>query len=135
MKSKKFRYEFQLPFRYADSAGISFFGNIFDLTHDVLEKFIIAQGFTWSEWFDNPQIAAPIRYAESDYRQPMRPGNVYTCETEILDTSTSSVTLQFSFLINDALCASVKLVLVFVDKQNGTKCAIPDAFRERLAVH
>ena len=135
MSSKsKFSYQFQLPFRYSDLAGVMFFGNIFDLAHDVFEKFLQSKDITWKEWFGNSHAAAPIRYAESDYRKPLIPGQDYTCEVEVLEMTTSSLSVQFSFLEDTTLCACVKLVVVFTNFETKSKIPIPESLRARLQI-
>ena len=127
-----YRETIQISFRLADPAGILFFGNFFDLAHDILERFLQHRGITWAEWFNHPTLAFPIRHAESDFRSPLQAGESYGVEAIVSEVSQSSVTFQVSFLREEKLLARVSIVSVCVNKDTLVKAVIPDTLRQRL---
>ena len=123
---------FLLKFRYADLAGIMFFGNLLPLCQDLLEDFVLAQGISWSDWFQNPDLAAPIRFAECDFRRPLEPGHEIAALVRITENSISSISFQIDFEQQNSLCAIAKLVVVCVNPKTRQKCPTPQFVRERF---
>jgi acyl-CoA thioesterase FadM len=130
---KTYRENLLMPFRYADSAGIMFFGNAFLLAHDVYERFVVSLGFDWDDWFNSSEAVAPIRFAECDFRKPLLPGQTYQASLEVLKLSDSSATVQICFQDGEHLCAAVKLVIAFANPKTRTKIGMPPKIREALS--
>jgi acyl-CoA thioesterase FadM len=123
-------------FHHADSAGIMFYGNLYFLAHHVFEDFVIAAGFAWKEWFDNPEWQVPVRRVETDYVKPKRAGRELDAELWLERLGETSITLRVRFRddVGD-LCSELMLVGVFTDRKTGTKIPIPRHARERLEKH
>lgn len=127
-----FRTKIKIKFREADPAGIMFFGNIFDISHDVFEEFILAAGFTWKEYFESPDFAVPLRHVEADYKSPLFPGHSYDVGLEIVNLGHSSATFKYSYYDDHTLCCEVTMVHTFINPQTTKKISIPDDVRRRL---
>lgn len=127
-----FRERIQISFRLADPAGILFFGNFFDLAHDILERFLQHRGITWAEWFNHPTLAFPIRHAESDFHAPLKAGESYDVEASVVETSSSSVTFQVSFLSDGIPRAQTRIVSVCIRRNSGEKERLPSELVARL---
>ncbi len=130
-----FRTKHRLHFRQADPAGIMFFAEAFQLAHDTYEEFLEYLGFSYQEWFTNPEWAVPIRTTEADYRRPMVPPHLYEIEVAVEDIGETSMALRYSFLREGELHAEVRLVHVFINKERHQKMAIPSRVRHALETY
>ena len=116
-------------FSQLDPAGILFFGEVFPICAGVYEDFIQSLGFGWDEWFNHPETASPVKHAEAEYFSPLRGGQVYKIDVEILSLRTSGFEVEFTVKRADTLHCRVRIVHVFISKASGTKIPIPDAVR------
>jgi acyl-CoA thioesterase FadM len=129
----RFKKTERVHFDQADPAGILFFAKAFEMAHHLIEDFIDHIGLRWSDWFENPQSAAPIRRAEADYRGPLRAGHKYDLELSVTRLSETSVDFQVEFKSAGEVLATVKTVHTFVDREKKQKTFIPTAVRDKLA--
>jgi len=60
-----------IPVRFqdVDSAGVLFFGRIFDYCHHAYEDLIHSSGVDRAHYFAGADYLVPIAHAEADYRQ------------------------------------------------------------------
>ncbi len=116
-------------FSQLDPAGILFFGEVFPICAGVYEDFVQSLGFGWNEWFDHPEAASPVRHAEAEYFRPLRGGQVYTVNVEIVSLRTSAFEVEFVLKQGETLHCRVRIVHVFISKATGAKIPIPDAVR------
>lgn len=123
-------------FHHADSAGVMFYGNLYFLAHQVIEDFVLAAGFEWKEWFDNPEWTVPVRRVETDYVKPKRAGRELDAELWVERLGETSVTFRVRFRddVGD-LCSELVLVGVFTARATDTKIPIPQDARARLEKH
>ncbi len=116
-------------FSQLDPAGILFFGEVFPMCAGVYEDFIGSLGFGWDEWFNHPEMASPVKHAEAEYFRPLRGGQVYEVNVEIVSLRTSAFEVAFALTQGETLNCRVRIVHVFISKATGAKTAIPDAVR------
>lgn len=115
-----------IPFNLADPAGIVFFGHAFTLMHQAFEHFVINQlKCPWDHWFHNDFWIVPIRHAEAHYSHPLIAGRKCSIEISVVARSKSSFTLETT-LRQDEICALIKTIHVFCDKNTKQKINIPD---------
>lgn len=119
----------------ADGENIVFFGNYFRLAHRAFEQYVPLLGIPWTEWFANPDWGVPLRHAQADYFQPLRPGQEFTVKIQAGDISESSVQFHYDFMdSNRKLVARLKTSHVFVSrKQRFEKIPIPESVRAILS--
>lgn len=125
-----------IAFDEADGEGIVFFGNYFRLAHRALEQFLPQTGIAWRDWFQNPEVAIPLRHVEADYAAPLRPGEVLQIVVEVSQLRENSVEFtyrMFSEKNTEREIAIARTVHVFVDRKTFTKIAIPPVIRDCLA--
>lgn len=155
--SPPFQASFRARFRHADPAGILFFANVFEIAHDIYEDFVAHLGWTWEQWFQNPDWAVPIRHASCDFKRPMTASHSYHVSVFAERIGESSFTLKYIFTeplhrnddnnrvhpdnpdntYNDGdgganVCCEVSIVHAFYDKKRRSKTAIPSEIRDRL---
>lgn len=127
-----FRTKKTLTFKEADPAGIMFFGNIFGISHDAFEEFIVAAGYTWSEWFKTQDYIIPIRHTEANYLAPFFPGQTYDLAVTVSKIGQTSFTMKYEFSKNSVSHAVVTMVHTVVDTKTKQKLALPQIMRTRL---
>ncbi len=124
---------FTVAFDEADGEGIVFFGNFFRLAHRAFEQGVPLLGFTWKEWFANPELAIPLRHTEADYRNPLRPGDSYYVNIRVQELGSTSLGFAFEFKSADEKTyAVVKTTHVFLSRKEFKKISIPERFRNQL---
>ncbi len=125
-----------MHFRQADPAGILFFAEIFKLAHDTYEAFLGHLGFTYQEWFANPEWAVPIRKSEANYQRPMLPPHSYDAEVSVSEIGETSFSIRYVFLgAGGETYATVDLVHTFINKERRQKMAIPSRVRHALETY
>jgi YbgC/YbaW family acyl-CoA thioester hydrolase len=125
---------FTVAFDEADGEGIVFFGNYFRLAHRALETYLPTIGIPWTEWFNSPEWAAPLRHVEADYLQPLRPGDTFAAEIKVSEMGESSVNFIYEFNTPSGQpIARLKTTHVFINRETGKKRPIPESLRLQLA--
>lgn len=127
------KLRFTVAFDEADGEGIVFFGNYYRLAHRAFEAWLPRQGFTWDEWFRNPEFGVPLVHTEADYLKPLRPGDAYDVEIQVAKVGESSV--EFTYLLSapeGTALARLKTVHVFASRPEMRKRSIPPAIKDRL---
>ncbi len=128
-----FRTRLKVRFNHADSAGIMFYGNLFILVHQALERFVEEAGFDWHDWFAHPSWWVPFRKVDAEYFRPMLPGREVEVTSTInrLGETSVALTMHFASLEGDRL-STVKFINVFIDNKTMEKIPIPERIRSQL---
>ncbi len=121
-----------VKYHQADPAGIMFFAQVFTIAHDAYEGFIQACGFSWKEWFLDNKYLVPIRHTESDYLRPFRAGETYQIDVSVIEFSSSSFKIQYSFLQGLHKHAVVKMVHTCIDPKTFQKVQLPENVKTKL---
>ncbi len=127
-----FRTQKTLTFKEADPAGIMFFGNIFGIAHDAFEEFIVAAGYTYTEWFGPKEYIIPIRHTDANYFSPFFPGKTYQIDITVGKIGESSFQMKYLFSHNGKKNAVVTMVHTVANKTTMQKMALPELIRTRL---
>ena len=135
MNPALFSFLTAVRFHQADPAGILFFGHVGALAHDAYEAFVEHLGFSWREWFENPEWAVPIRKTSCEYLKPMRAGEELTIVVGIEKIGESSITLNYDFRCKGETHAEMQIVHVFLDKKARAKMPIPSVVRRKLEAY
>lgn len=80
------------------------------------------------------EVLVPLRHVEAEYLEPLRLGEHFSVEVEVLRVGETSV--QFRFLLKgpeQQTKAIVKTTHVFLSAQSRMKCPIPPPIREILS--
>jgi acyl-CoA thioesterase FadM len=107
-------------FEDADPAGVVFYPRAIALAHGVVEDMIRQSALGWAGWFASAAQAAPLRRAEAEFSQPMRPGESFTARAVVEKLGETSVTFGVGFYASDgARAAQVTTVHVLISKATG----------------
>ena len=109
------------------------FGNIFGWAHDTFEKWIVAAGYQWKDWFKNPQYVIPIRHTEADYLKSFYPGETYQVEAQVKAFGATSFTLKYVFSSPAGVHAVVEMVHVVLHGKSFQAIPIPDSIRQKFS--
>lgn len=121
-----------LTFREADPAGIMFFGNIFAFAHDAFEEFIVAAGYSYTEWFRQQDHIIPIRHTDANYLAPFFPGQTYQVAVSVAKIGETSFQMKYIFSQNNKNHAIVTMTHAVADKKTMKKTPLPATIRDRL---
>ena len=127
-----FKTKKTLTFREADTARIMFFGNIFGFAHDAFEQFILEAGYTWKEYFQDPNFAIPLRQTEANYFAPFFPGETYDIAITVASFGETSFKMKYIFSQNEKTHAVVTMVHSVLDMKTKQKAAIPATMKTRF---
>ena len=119
-----------IRFADADPAGVIFYPRAVALAHAAVEDLIRHSSLGWEAWFASPSHAAPLRHAEAEFFQPMRPGETFTSVAMVEKLGNTSVSFLVEF--NDAqgrTAARIRTVHVLIDKTNGGCLPLTAAIR------
>lgn len=130
MTPKNIEIEMFVHFDDGDPAGITFFANFFRIAERALELHLIQNGIPWSDWFDHPEWAIPLKAVQSVFHHPLKPGQKCFVLQKIIQLGHSSLTWEHE-IYNEArdLCATLQTTHVFINKVNLTKREIPPPIR------
>ena len=117
-----------------DPAGLVYFPNIFHYCHVAMERFFEAVcSVSYSTLIQDRRLGFPTASIQSDFRQPLRYGDIVDIEVEVTRLGNKSLTFSYRIL-NSAgeLCSTVEQVVVAMDLATHQSVAIPDAVRKCL---
>ncbi len=119
-----------IKFSDCDPAGIMFYGRIFYILHEVYESFLL-ENKSWDIVFENKELAYPLRFAEADYRKPMKHGETFTVTISIGSIANSSFTIDYDVTNIEGTQVHIKAKTVHtcIDAVRFTKHDLPEAFR------
>lgn len=131
-----FAAEFPIRFQDADSAGVLFFGRIYDYCHQAYEEFWAGEGVDKAHFFSGADYLVPIVHSEADYRAPIRHGDRIRVEIVVARVGRASFTLRYGVTgpAGD-LRAEARTVHAFVDRATMAPMPIPDPLRLILLRH
>lgn len=130
--NKVFRTKKTITFREADPAKIMFFGNIYGFAHDAFEQFIIEAGFTWKEYFQDPNYAIPLRHSDANYLAPFFPGETYDIAVTVASFGETSFKMKYVFSQGAKTHAVVTMVHAMLDLKTKQKTAVPELYKQRF---
>jgi len=114
----------RINFYDCDPAGILFYANIFRMCHSAYEKLVTTFSLKKNYW-QNDDFAVPIIKTTADYLKPFKSGDEISIEVTVSELRESSFELTYKCSNqSNAVCAVVKTVHVFVDKQTWKKTTL-----------
>ena len=125
-------HETTLSLRHTDATGALFFANVYYLTHEALEHYLVSVGMDIGHILTTLPYHLPVVHSEADYLQPMRPGQPLRIAVRLDEVGTTSFTLGYHVTTPEGVpLATARVAHVVVGRSDGEKQAIPD---ELLAV-
>jgi YbgC/YbaW family acyl-CoA thioester hydrolase len=125
----------KINFFDCDPAGILFYGNIFSICHSAYEE-LVSSFILDSDYWQNNDYVVPIINSTAEYLKPLKNGDIVTTEVVVAELRKSSFELNYTCVNQSGdLCASVKTVHVFVDKNNWKKKELLPGIKKVLETH
>ncbi len=116
--------KFEVPFFWADPAGVLFFGYLFSAAHQAWETFAHSTPGGWKSWFGAETIVYPIRHVEADYFAPMPAGQAFEVFIHLESITESTFILSTEFRQGEKMHAKVKSVHTALDPRIQKKAKI-----------
>jgi len=125
----------RINFYNCDPAGIMFYGNIFFFCHSAYENLISSFNLAIDYW-NNDDFVVPIIHSSADYLKPLVNGDEIDIEINVTQLKDSSFELSYACMNQKGeLCAEVKTVHVFINKQTWKKTKMDDEIEKGLRSH
>lgn len=129
MDTKSYRFIKIISFNECDPAGIVFFANYFVFCHSAYEEMLRERGL-WSNIFDNPSLAFPLRATTAEFKYPCKCSEKITIDVFTQRVSDSSFTV--CYLVkneSERIIAELTTSHVCVDKNSGVKSQLPEELK------
>ncbi|MCP5047565.1 MAG: acyl-CoA thioesterase [bacterium] len=127
-----FEYKTTIKLHETDAAGLLFFANQFRLVHDAYEAFMESRDMGLGKLLTSKPFLLPIVHAETDYKAPLRVGDVIMITIRVKRKGTSSFTLAHELHKNDTLAGSGETVHACLDTKTGKPIPLPNPLSDIL---
>lgn len=130
-------YERPVRFEEVDAAGIVFFGRFASYCHDAMERFFDALPGGYAAMIMGRRVGFPAVHVTSDFKAPIRYGDIARITGTVTKLGTTSCHLAFSITrASDGVdVASMSHVHVCTDLTTMTKLTLPADIRAALETH
>ena len=125
----------KVNFFNCDPAGIMFYGNIFYFCHSAYENLISSFNLDFDYW-NNEDFFVPIIHSSAVYLKPLKYEDDVVIEINVTQLKESSFELSYNCKNQKGeLCANVKTVHVFINKETWKKKKMDDTIKKGLISH
>ena len=112
-----------------------FYGNIFYFCHSAYENLISSFNLDFDYW-NNEDFFVPIIHSSADYLKPLKYEDDVVIEINVTQLKESSFELSYNCKNQKReLCANVKTVHVFINKETWKKKKMDDTIKKGLITH
>ncbi len=129
-------FVFRRPVRFAevDAAGIVFFPRYHEYCHDALEAFFGELPGGYAARFRERDLGVPTVHLETDFKSPLRYGDVARFEMAIERVGRTSLTFHHTIRreSDGIVAATVRHVVVMTEISTLTPIPVPDDIRVLL---
>ena len=129
-------FVFLRPVRFAevDAAGLVFFPRYHEYCHDALEAFFGELPGGYAALFRQRDLGVPTVHLETDFKSPLRYGDVARFEMAIERVGRTSLTFYHTIRreADGVVAATVRQVVVMTTISTLTPILVPDDVRELL---
>lgn len=115
-----------------DAAGVLYFAQALELTHEAIEAFLESRGAGMAKLLSTgPSL--PIVHTEANFKSPLRTGDTYTVFVDSVEISRRSITFHSRILgPANRLVADVTLIHACLDTASGKGIAVPNWLKTAL---
>ncbi|ASJ75570.1 tol-pal system-associated acyl-CoA thioesterase [Granulosicoccus antarcticus] len=128
--------QFSIPIRVyiedTDAGGIVFYANYLRFMERARTEWLRAGGIELDQLQAEQRRVFVVRSVNIDYLSPARFNDQLTVTSKLLTLKSASAILEQSVLRGDTLLTKSTVVLVYVDIDEMTPCAIPTEIREAI---
>ena len=97
------------------------------------EEMLEEIGFSISEILEHEDFLLPIIHSEADYKRPIKAGDELAINAAVDHIGNTSFSVVYQILnVENNVAATVKTVVVVIDKKTGKKRKIPERLKEGL---
>ncbi len=130
-----YKSTWKVSFGEVDYAGILYYPNFFDYFQRTEEAFMEHIGMPYPYLIGELKIGFPIVHVESDFKNPVRYGDVFDVNIDVTKLGNSSVTFGFRVFKGQQLCATATIAHVTIDMKQFKPVAIPPQLRALFERH
>lgn len=122
-----------INFGDTDPAALVYFPNIFHYCHIAMERFFEERcGIPYSTLVRERRLGFPTVQIQAEFKSALRYGDVIDVELSVTKVSNKSLSLSYTMISDDVVCAEVSQVVVAMDLDSHRSVEIPDSLREVL---
>jgi 4-hydroxybenzoyl-CoA thioesterase len=120
-------------FGEVDGAGIVYYPNFFDYYHHAFEEFFgTCAGIPYDRLLREERVGFPAVHIESDFKVPLRHGDVIDVEMDIQRIGESSFTSGYRLRRGGELCATASIVTATINLDTMKSRPLPEKYRAVL---
>lgn len=142
-------YERAVRFEEVDAAGIVFFGRFIGYAHEAMEAFFdLGVEGGYSGLIVGKKFGFPAVHASIDWKAPLRYGDRFRIDLDVMKVGTTSATLRYTFqrldktdesaeggVVREIHAATIEHVVVYSDLTTMTKRPLDPPIRAWLEMH
>lgn len=131
----------RIPIRFGDEdhAGIVYFPRFFHFFHCAFEDFFNEQGHSYQKVLDEDGAGWPAVHIETDFKRPLRFGDVLEVEVTVERLGDKSATFRYRGLKAGAEAegevATARITVACIDMKTFRAQPIPEIYRELFERH
>lgn len=132
-----FRTSIRIRFGDEDHAGIVYFPRFFDFFHVAFEDFFDHQGMPYKDVLDVQHVGFPMAHIESDFRRPLRFGDIFEVDVWVHRIGRTSVTFHYRGRKRgeDQDAALAQMTAVCIDMRTFQPIPVPENILALLERH
>ncbi|MBK7586367.1 MAG: acyl-CoA thioesterase [Myxococcales bacterium] len=132
-----FAYERQVRFHEVDPAGLLFFPHFLTYAHEAMERLFEPLDGGYARLVTERRVGLPAVAVHSDFRAPLRYGDIAVVETTVARLGNRSMTLRYEFVraSDRVVSAEVHHTVVTTDLSALKSCPMPDDVRKVAEAH
>jgi 4-hydroxybenzoyl-CoA thioesterase len=133
-----YRTKLKVRFGDIDQAGIVYYPRFLHYFHIALEEFFSNElGIDYPTVVLRHHIGLPTVHLETDFRKPLRYGDVFEVEVRVLSVGETSIKFGYTaFFENlDVVALEGQNITVCIEMQTFEKKKVPDWLREKLVAY
>lgn len=124
-----FIYLRRVRLKDTDATGLIYFVQQFQWAMEAFEEFLSSRGSPLASLIASP-YSLPVVHAESDYKAPIRVGDLLEISIREIILGTSSMTVVYGFARAGEDIGLARIVHVCVDRATGHSVVIPPRLRQ-----
>jgi YbgC/YbaW family acyl-CoA thioester hydrolase len=123
-------------FGEVDAAGIVYYPNFYNYFHVTFEEFFgLCAGISYERVLKEDRVGFPAVHVETDFKQPLRHGDVIDVEMRIRRIGTASFTSAYRIFRDREICATAEVVTAVINLDTMRAIHIPEKYRRVFEQH
>lgn len=127
-----FIYKTKVQLHHTDSAGVLFYGKLFELTFEAFDALLENIGASVAFIIRESDFLLPFVHVEADFVSPLFVDDKIKVQISVESIGDSSMTLTYDIIRDGESVATAKTVHVAMDKETLKKRPLPQVIRKGL---